>query len=78
MHRGALRPYVLNFSVELKFPKVQLKHRDFQSEAENQESGNSSMPVTSMLVTDVGDQISWWQVCDVGDRFRMLATDFIH
>ena len=27
-----------------------------------------------MLVTDVGDEMCW----DIGDRFRMLATDFIH
>ena len=31
--------------------------------------------VTSMLVTDVGDQMCWWQVWDIGDRFRMLVTD---
>ena len=31
-----------------------------------------------MLLTDVGDQMSWWQVSDVGDRFRMLVTDLIH
>ena len=34
--------------------------------------------VTSMLVTNVGDQICWWQILDVGDRFRMLVTDLIH
>ena len=34
--------------------------------------------VTSMLVTDVGDQMCWWQVWDVGDRFRMLLIDLIH
>ena len=34
--------------------------------------------VTSMLVTDVGDQICWWQVSDVGDRSWMLMTDLIH
>ena len=34
--------------------------------------------VTSMLVTDVGDQICWWQVWDVSSRFRMLATDLIN
>ena len=33
---------------------------------------------TSMLVTDVGDQMFWWQVWDVDDRFRMLVTDLIH
>ena len=37
-----------------------------------------SFLVTSMLVTDVGDQIWWWHVLDVGDRFRMLVTDLIH
>ena len=31
-----------------------------------------------MLVTDVEDQMCWWQVWDVGDRFRMLVTDLIH
>ena len=31
-----------------------------------------------MLVTDVGDQTYWWQVSDVGDRFRILVTDLIH
>ena len=31
-----------------------------------------------MLVTDVGDQMCWWQVWDVCDRFRMLVTDLIH
>ena len=36
---------------------------------------NQSKPVTLMLVTDVGDQMCWWQVWDVGDRFRMLVTD---
>ena len=34
--------------------------------------------VTSMLVTDVGDQMCWWQVWDVGDRFRMFVIDLIH
>ena len=34
--------------------------------------------VTSMLVTDVEDQMCWWQVWDVGDRYRMLVTDLIH
>ena len=34
--------------------------------------------VSSMLVTDVGDQMCWWQVWDVSDRFRMLVTDLIH
>ena len=34
--------------------------------------------VTSMLVTDVGDKMCWWQVWDVDDRFRMLVTDLIH
>ena len=34
--------------------------------------------VTSMLVTDVGDQMCWWQVWDVGDGFRMLVTELIH
>ena len=38
----------------------------------------SQTEVTSMLVTDVGDQMCWWQVWDVGDRFRMLVTDLIH
>ena len=27
---------------------------------------------TSMLVTDVGDEISWSQLCDLGDRFFKL------
>ena len=31
-----------------------------------------------MLVTDVGDQMRWWQVLDDGDRLRMLVTDLIH
>ena len=30
--------------------------------------------VTSMLVTDAGNQMCWWQVLDVGDRFRMLEN----
>jgi len=34
--------------------------------------------ITSMLVSDIGDQICWWQVWDVGDRFRILMTNFIH
>ena len=29
--------------------------------------------VTSMLVTDVGDQMCWWQISDVGDRFNTLG-----
>ena len=33
--------------------------------------------VTSMLVTNFGDQMCWWQGWDVGDRFRMLVTDLI-
>ena len=33
--------------------------------------------VSSILVTDDGDQTCWWQVLDVGDRFRMLMTDLI-
>ena len=28
--------------------------------------------VTSMLVTNVGDPMCWWQVLDVGDRFNTL------
>ena len=36
------------------------------------------LTVTSMLVTDIGDQMCWWQVWDDGDRFRMLVTDLIH
>ena len=28
--------------------------------------------VTSMLVTDVGDQMRWWAVWDVGDRLNTL------
>jgi len=28
--------------------------------------------VTSMLVTDVGDQMLWWQIWDVGDQFNTL------
>ena len=31
--------------------------------------------VTSMLVTDVGDKMCWWQVEDVDDRFKMLVAD---
>ena len=27
---------------------------------------------TSILVTDVGDGLCWWQLCDVGDRFKMF------
>ena len=38
----------------------------------------TSESVTSMLVTDVGDQMVGWQVWDVGNRFRMLITDEIH
>ena len=34
--------------------------------------------VTLMLVTDVEDQMCWWQVWDVVARFRMLMTDLIH
>jgi len=34
--------------------------------------------VTSMFVTDVGDQMCWWQVWDVSDRFRIMVTDLIH
>ena len=37
-----------------------------------------SETVTLMLVTDVGDQMCWWQVWDVDDRFRMLVNDLIH
>ena len=32
----------------------------------------------SMLVTDVGDEICWWQLWDVGKWFPMLLTDLIH
>ena len=31
-----------------------------------------------MLLTDVGNQMCWWQVRDISDRFRMLMTDLIH
>ena len=34
--------------------------------------GNNS--VASMLVTDVVDQMIWWQVLDVGDRFNKLRN----
>ena len=27
---------------------------------------------------DVGDEMSWWQLWDVGYRFKMLLIDFIH
>jgi len=30
------------------------------------------------FVTDVGDQMFWWQVWDVGDRFGMLMTALLH
>jgi len=43
-----------------------------------QPSPLSHFGVRSMLVADVGDQMRWWQVWDVGDRFRMLVTDLIH
>ena len=33
---------------------------------------------TLILVTDVGDGLCWSQVFDVGDRFRMLATNLIY
>ena len=33
-------------------------------------SANQIQMVTSMLVTDVGDEMCWWQVWDVGDRFK--------
>ena len=32
----------------------------------------------SALVTDVEDQMCWWQDWDVGERFSMLVTDLIH
>ena len=31
--------------------------------------------VTSMLVTDVGDQMCWWQDFDVGDKLRHQHRD---
>ena len=34
--------------------------------------------ITSMLVTDVGDHMCWWQVWDVSARLRMLMTDLIN
>ena len=30
--------------------------------------------VTSLLVTDVGDEMGWWQLHDVGDNFMRLVT----
>ena len=30
---------------------------------------------TSMLVTDVGDEICWWQLWDIGDRFEILVAE---
>ena len=30
--------------------------------------------VTSILVTDVGEQMCWWQVLDVGNRFNTLRS----
>ena len=33
---------------------------------------------TSMLVTDVGDEISWGQLWDIGDWFKMLVTNSLH
>ena len=32
----------------------------------------------SMLVTDSGDEIYWWQLGDVEDWFEMLINDSIH
>ena len=50
-----------------------LVRRDSQIDSD---SPNSDL-VTSMLATDVGDQMCWCQVRDVDDRFRMLVTDLI-
>ena len=41
-------------------------------------SREDSKLFTSMLVTDVGDQMCCWQVLDVGDRFGMLVIDLIY
>ena len=35
-------------------------------------STHQTVTITSMLVTDVGDQMCWWQLWDVGDRFNTL------
>ena len=34
----------------------------------------TAMLATSMLVTDVGDEMCWWQLWDVGDRFNTLKS----
>ena len=34
--------------------------------------------VTSLLVTDVGDEMCWWQVWDVDDWFDMLVINSLH
>ena len=39
---------------------------------------NKMWTVTSMLVTDVGDQMCWWQAWDVGYRFRIFVIDLKH
>ena len=31
--------------------------------------------VTSMLVTEVGDEMCWWQLSDVGNGFAILVTN---
>ena len=42
------------------------------------QTGLAKKRVTSMLVTDVGDSMCWWQVWEVGDTFGafgLMATN---
>ena len=38
------------------------------------QSVDKSNTVASMLVTDVGDQMCWWQVLDVGENLRVFVA----
>ena len=39
---------------------------------------NPLILVTSMMVTEFGNKMCWWQVPDVDDRFKMSVTDLIN
>ena len=66
----------LNQNLRITYYSLFMRHRLSQKWA--MKLRQEYFPVTRMLVTDVGGRMCWWQVWDLGDRFRMLVTDLIH
>ena len=64
---------ILNSIENMKTP-VDLKYRPYDANMIMMTNLFPYVRVSEwMLVTDVGDQMCWWQVWDVGDRFNSLS-----